>query len=463
MIPSPGFFPGAFLFTDPVFGSVLKGVKTRYIPAIEESGCYSVRESVSIRYFCILGQSLLMRSGLLLYACICGAIALFILFSYGAIVYFEDLQNPDKGPVVLLVYGTGGIMPQLLDTGQIDGFIIWEPIVSETVLGKIGKKIATESDLPPPGKWNNTACCVLVMRNEFIAQYPDIAAMISALTIAGMERIQEDPKRAENITANWVFGEEPIMSANLYLSPDEVENESFTHLIFTPDAEIPDISRLETEFEGTREVPGPDEFLVTTSVYRRALELLNGSVPDIPKDPPTVRIGYLPSSDHYAPLYVAIQDWYNMFGRYEFWLYPLDGDKGRPTQCDLVYQGDTAAIIHLVPGQVGGGVMTGIGQDAIDVGYLGSVPSELQITLGNNASILHSVNTGGTGLVVGNDAPCEDWDSFISWVTTRYKNHEPVILATAQSSIQEEMIREALEYEGIHIELYGINMGFGDT
>ena len=322
-------------------------------------------------------------------------------------------------------------------------------------MGDIGKEIADESDLPPPGKWGNAACCVLVMRNELIERYPDIAAMLSALTIAGMERVQEDTPLAENITANWVFGKKPIMSAGLYLDPDAVEEQSFNSLVFTANATIPDISDLTSQVEETEGVSPPDIFVVNSSVAVRAQDLLNGTIPSIPSEPPTIRIGYLPSSDHYAPFYVAVQDFENFMGWYGFCLMPLDGENGRPTQCELLYGNQTAAHVQLIPGQVGGGVMTGIGQDAIDVGYLGSVPSDLQITLGNNASIIHSVNKGGTGLVVSNEAPCDNWDSFISWVRTKSNEHNPVILSTAQSSVQEEMIREALEYEGIHIEMYG--------
>jgi ABC-type nitrate/sulfonate/bicarbonate transport system substrate-binding protein len=113
------------------------------------------------------------------------------------------------------------------------------------------------------------------------------------------------------------------------------------------------------------------------------------------------------------------------------------------------------AGINLVPGQSGGGLMTTIGQKALDGAYLGSVPAELQIGLGNPSSIIQSINSGGTGLVVSPRAPCDDWNTFIGWAEARSLQGRPLVIATVQSSIQEEMIRSALAYENITVKLYG--------
>ncbi|MCX6697626.1 MAG: hypothetical protein NTV84_08755, partial [Methanoregula sp.] len=109
----------------------------------------------------------------------------------------------------------------------------------------------------------------------------------------------------------------------------------------------------------------------------------------------------------------------------------------------------------LVPGQSGGGIMTTIGQKSLEGAYVGSVPAELQIALGNPSSIIQSINTGGSGLVVDDDDPCKDWNSFVRWVKNRSDANNPVIIATVQSSIQEDMIRDALAYENISVKLYG--------
>jgi ABC-type nitrate/sulfonate/bicarbonate transport system substrate-binding protein len=394
-----------------------------------------------------------MRTGII--PLVCGLIILIIIV-LSVLPAGDELRFNNNKPVVTLVYATSGMMPQLLNTSQVDAFIVWESVVSTAELGDIGKVIARDADFPPDHKWENSACNVLVMRNEFIKEHPEISAFLSAVTIAGMNQIQQDPDDAKNITANWVYGKKPILTAGLYLNPDEVENEAFQHIIFTDSASLPDISRLISPIFSDNGTEEEQTSYMNESVMNRAEALLNGSEPQISGKPPTVKIGYLPSSDLYAPLYVTIMDYKTICDKYGFCLAPEPGYSGRPTKCRLMLRNQTIANVQLMPGSVGGGVMTGLGQDAMDAAYIGSVPSMLQISMGNNASIVQSVNAGGSGLVVNGKAPCNDWNSFISWVKLRSAIGKPVLIAVPQSSIQEEMIREAFEYEGIQIILYGL-------
>ena len=71
------------------------------------------------------------------------------------------------------------------------------------------------------------------------------------------------------------------------------------------------------------------------------------------------------------------------------------------------------------------------------------------------SSIIQSINTGGSGLVVGTKAPCRDWPGFVKWAKARSAAGKPLVIATVQSSIQEDMVREACAYENITVTLYG--------
>jgi NitT/TauT family transport system substrate-binding protein len=394
-----------------------------------------------------------MRAGFFPLICI---LILLIMSFFSILPVQKEFNQIGNNPSVTFVYASSGIMPQLLNTSQVDGFFVWESVVSTADLGEIGKVIARDADIPPDHKWNNTACNVLVMRNDFISKYPEIAALLSAVTIAGMKRISTDPNQAKNITANWVYGSKPIQSAALYLNPYDVENEAFKYITFTDSASLPDISSLSKPVDDIEKTKENQPSFVNESVLIRAKELLNGTEPEISGRPPTVTIGYLPSADLYAPLYVTIMDHGTICDTYGFCLAPEPGLSGRPTKCELIFYNKTIAYITLLPGQVGGGVMTGLGQDAMDGAYIGSVPVLLQISMENNASIIQSINAGGSGLVVNEKAPCNDWNSFISWIKKRYSDGRPVILAVPQSSIQEEMMRQAFVYEGINITLYGL-------
>jgi ABC-type nitrate/sulfonate/bicarbonate transport systems, periplasmic components len=363
-----------------------------------------------------------------------------------------------KTPEVYLLYASSGSLPQLLNTGQIDAFLIWEPIVSNSELSGIGKRIAVPADLPPPGKWNNAAINVMILRKDTIAEYPDATSLLSALTIAAINRTQEDPALAENISAAWVFGNAPILTPVGSLEPLTVEQHSFENMEFTATA-VPVESGVVASVAAS--VPGASynmKNMVDESVAERGLAFLNGSaVPAIPEKVPTISLGYLPSSDNYAPVYVMVKDSQYFCDRYNFCLVPDTPSASRPVSCTLLYNNSPVAHVKLIPGQSGGGIMTTIGQEALQGGYLGSVPAELEMSLGNPTVIVQSINTGGSGLVVSPTAPCNNWQEFVAWAKARSAAGKPVVIATVQSSIQEDMVREACSYENITVKFYGTN------
>jgi hypothetical protein len=367
-------------------------------------------------------------------------------------------SSADNTPSVSLLYASAGSLPQLLNTGQIDAFLIWEPVVANAELSGIGKRIAVPSDLPPPGKWDNAAINVLVLRDDITQMYPDHSALLSALTTAAISRTNEDPDLAERITANWVFGNGPILTPQGTLDPLAVENLSFENMVFTADAEPPDSALVQYAVDsmyGESGTYNPMNWVDADVTERAALFLDGTDVPQTGTAIPTLNIGYIPSSDNYAPVYVMVKDSQYFCDRYGFCIVPDDPALSRPVSCTLFVNGTPAAHINLIMGQSGGGIMTTIGQNALDGAYVGSFPAELQIALGNPALIIQSVNTGGSGLVVANGSPLRDWDDFVLWVKSRSAAGRPVVIATVQSSIQEDMVREACAYENITVILYG--------
>lgn len=357
---------------------------------------------------------------------------------------------------VNLLYASSGSMSQLLNTGQIDAFIVWESVVSTTTLSGTGKMIATAETIPPPGEWGNAACCVLVLRNDLLEKNPDIAALLSGLTTAAVDWVNENPDQAENITAEWVFGTAPILTPGGSLVPASIEQQAFKNIVFTSDAPLPDPDSMNTQ-DGTAPSPGVK---VNATVAEQGRRYLDGTLP-LPdygdKFTISLDIGYLPSSDHNAPLYAMVIDSEYFCDRYGFCLMPATM-AGRESNAVLVVGNQAVAAVTLVPGQSGGGIMTTIGQEALDGAYIGSVPAALQIDLGNPASVIQSINTGGTGLVVSPEAPCDDWKGFIEWAGSRSAQGRPLVIATVQSSIQEEMIRSAFSYENITVEMYGVHI-----
>lgn len=403
-------------------------------------------------------QQLTPARGIIIAGCI--LLSFILLLLYGAAPGI--IPPASDRPAIYLVYASAGTMTQLLNTGQIDAFLVWEPVVSNTGLAGIGKMIASPGDLPPPGKWTDAASCVLVLRNDVIKQNPEQSALLSALTTAAITRIREDPGPAEEITADWVFGKKPILTPGGSLSPPDVEHLSFRNMVFTADALPPQSGIVQhTLSELGTTIYNPED-MMDPAVASRGRQFLNGTaVPQTPGDLPTFNIGYLPSSDNFAPLYVMVRDSAYFCSRYGFCLVPDDPSSSRPVACTLRVNGTPAARINLIPGQSGGGIMTTIGQEALDGAYVGSIPAEMQIALGNPSSIIQSINTGGSGLVVGTKNPSRDWTDFARWAKSRSTAGRPVIVATVQSSIQEDMLREALAYENISVKFYGTDFEAG--
>jgi NitT/TauT family transport system substrate-binding protein len=399
--------------------------------------------------------------GLFLLVCLL-FVALILLHPSAPALFFHS-ANP---PSVYLLYASAGSMPQLLNTGQIDAFLIWEPVVANSELSGIGKRIAVPSDLPPPGKWDNAAINVLVLREDVIQGYPDYSALLSGLTTAAIDRTNENPEQAEVITANWVFGKGPILTPQGTLDPLDVEHLSFANMVFTADAEPPDASIVQYAIASTYGESGsynPMDW-VDADVADRGRSFLNGtSVPQTDSQMPTFNLGYIPSSDNYAPVYVMVKDSQYFCDRYGFCIVPDDPTLSRPVDCTLFVNGTPAAHIRLIMGQSGGGIMTTIGQKALDGAYVGSVPAELQIALGNPALMIQSINTGGSGLVVANSSSLRDWNDFVQWTKIRSAAGRPVVIASVQSSIQEEMVREAFSYENITVILYGTGFKADDS
>jgi len=338
-------------------------------------------------------------------------------------------QGINSSPTVLLLYSTAGSMPQLLNTDKIDGFFVWQPYVAMAQQGGMGKAIAYSEELPLDDTWSDTPCCVLVMSESFLEERPEIAAMVSSLTAAGIRYAVEKPDMAEEIAGRWIFGTDKILIAGTYLDPCAIERESFPTLHFTAGNASTDAGTGDREFSYNDEAAG--------------------------EGVPVVRIGYL-STDHAAPLFALARDPEYFQDSCNLSLVPVDSGEPRPNLCALVAGGATVAHVELVAGQSGGGLMTQMGQHVIDAAFVGLTPATQQIGYGNPARIVMPLHTGGSALVVDDSAPCGNWTEFTGWARERSKAGRPLIIATVQSSIQEAMIRAALKGEGFFVKLHGV-------
>jgi len=381
---------------------------------------------------------------------ICGCIAISLVIAFFLIPGARLAPAGAGKPTVYILYSTAGSMPQLLNTDQIDAFFVWQPYVAMANEGGMGKIITYSENLPPDHYWADKPCCVLVMSDKFIKQEPELARMISLLTTAGIQYVNDYPDTAEQITAGWLFGSGDLLVAGTHLNPLTVEQESFPTLHFI------NVSSTLQSYNSTRKphqtLAGSGFFMPVTPAPLTTIREDTRASPT--HELPLIRFGYL-SSDHHAPLFVLAMDSEYFLDNYGLALVPVNPGDKRPNLFNLVSDNTTVAEVQLVPGQSGGGLMTIMGQGVIDAAYLGSTPANLQIQLGNPSQVIEPLHTGGSALVAADTAPCNNWNNFTAWARTRSAAGRPLVVATVQSSIQEDMIWTALKSEGFEVRLYG--------
>jgi len=108
------------------------------------------------------------------------------------------------GEQITLVNMRGGknAIP-LLSQGNIDGFVMNQPVVSIAVHKKIGKVIAQLRDLPPKGKWIDHPCCCICATQETLGKHRAIVKAFLKVIHAATRLIAGDSKLAIDCASEW--------------------------------------------------------------------------------------------------------------------------------------------------------------------------------------------------------------------------------------------------------------------
>ncbi|MBP2171879.1 ABC transporter substrate-binding protein [Methanococcus voltae] len=116
---------------------------------------------------------------------------------YENITYTENAD--DKSAMVYLMNCKGqGSMSKLLEKGDLDAVIAWEPTPEILKINDIAKPIAYSAELPPEGAWVGHSCCVLVASDDAIANNRDVVKAMTKLMLAGNKEINKNPELAVN-------------------------------------------------------------------------------------------------------------------------------------------------------------------------------------------------------------------------------------------------------------------------
>ena len=374
--------------------------------------------------------------------------------------------SPSGENSVSVIYTKGtGPMPTLLATDQIDGYIAWQPFVEVAPLAGIGKVLVYSGDLPPAGRWKNHPCCVFTARQDAIDNTPELTNALTAAFVLSTQYISEHPNESAEIVADWLAGKGNFTYGNITVSSVDVLQRAFPTVKFVN--EPTDEWKNDTlEFVYAQRELGVLTGALVNTTDAESLRLLfdtrpyesaqvmiqSGQITTPLTQSKPISVGYL-LSDHDAALFVAVKNWKYFQDNYGIALKPRDLTASRPDIADLIVNGVTVAEVRLVPADAGPQLMQLASTDTIQYALVGNPPTIAAIDKGTPVKIIMALNNEGSGIVIAEDAPANDWESFVSWAETRSAGGQPVkIAAPGKGSIQDVLLRYALEESGLSIK-----------
>ena len=374
--------------------------------------------------------------------------------------------SPSGENYVSVIYTKGtGPMPTLLATDQIDGYIAWQPFVEVAPLAGIGKVLVYSGDLPPAGRWKNHPCCVFTARQDAIDNKPELTNALTAAFVLSTQYISEHPDESAEIVADWLAGKGNFTYGNITVSSVDVLQRAFPTVKFVNEP-TDEWKNDNLEFVYAQRELGVLTGALVNTTDAESLRLLfdtrpyesaqvmiqSGQITTPLTQSKPISVGYL-LSDHDAALFVAVKNWKYFQDNYGIALKPRDLTASRPDIADLIVNGVTVAEVRLVPADAGPQLMQLASTDTIQYALVGNPPTIAAIDKGTPVKIIMALNNEGSGIVIAEDAPANDWDSFVTWAETRSAGGQPVkIAAPGKGSIQDVLLRYALEESGLSIK-----------
>ena len=250
-------------------------------------------------------------------------------------------------------------MIAILEKGEIDGFIAWEPYPGRA-FSNGHTLLVTSRDI-----WPHHPCCVVAVREQFYRDNPDVALAVLAAHVKATTFIQEHPEEAIDIGVEFTG------------MPREVVAKSMETIEFVYEPNYQGIkdyvqALLDMNYVSPDDVGDIDTFLesfINTDLIQDAVTFVCTKQINKP-----VRIGYLKADLHQLALFVAKEKgFFDEFG----------------------------LQVELYVFSAGPEEMDAFGSQDIDMGYLGIAPaSTKRLNLDIPIIIIGGVNNEGSAIVV---------------------------------------------------------------
>lgn len=230
----------------------------------------------------------------------------------------ESKKTPEEGAPINLVKMTGQEMIQRLGTGEIAGFIMWEPYPAIAVTKGYGKNLIYSGKI-----WSEHPCCVIAYDEDWYKNTNNSDEILKRMALAQLKSVEyinnakqdDSPDHEELINYTMQFGgmTDPE-AANLSLADVEfVYNtnvEGATKFI----RKIQDFNIFDMEKwnqSGFKDASDYANSLVTNNYVEWAIDNKDNDLKKISlKEPVNIRYGYLINDIHELPFYVGWQKGY---------------------------------------------------------------------------------------------------------------------------------------------------------
>lgn len=359
--------------------------------------------------------------------------AVLILAGVAAYVLIER-GGGDDGNVVYYVVDAPSNMKASLAADRTDGYIAWEPFVSDSVVGGVGTVLKWSGDIVP-----NHPCCVVAVYNSFVsdAEGQELTARFIKAHMVATDWINDamdDPESEEydlliDIAVEFTERNESVVEASLeHLNFDYLMEDSFTGALENFTDMYMDIGLIDEDKLTDGGYSDVSDFVdeYVDESYLEAGGSITVSETILNPDSP-IRLGFLKGDIHQLAQAVAKDTDVLGNGKSLYESYGLNVENAIGA-----------------PFANGGAVMDAFAGGYVDIGYLGSPPAILKhLNTEVDTTVIAQVNSEGSAIVVDADSGITD----IAGLAGKTIAHP------GESSIQFLLLKVVLQNEGLELKI----------